>query len=281
MKRNVSPGLKRTWWPLLLVLLLLLSFPTGAMAKGLLEHQDTVVPEGQTVYDVVVLGGDATISGTVEDSVIVFNGDVHLEASAVVNGFVLVVGGNVQQENGASVADEVVAISLDTATQNSLLIGGGMVVGMWLLQLAIFVVLVLLSVAIAAVGKRRFASFVNRGSQAPGRTIYIGFFSGLILAALILLLLLSVIGIPVAVLLLLLGLVAFVFGMAVLSMLVGERIHGAAGRSPWLTACIGAVVLAALLNIPLIGFILSVCMELFALGLLSLWVLERRKRKAA
>jgi hypothetical protein len=70
--------------------------PTKAMAKGIFEHQDTIVPENQTVEDVVVVGGDATILGTVNDSVIVLNGNVDLKASAKINGFVLVIGGNVQ-----------------------------------------------------------------------------------------------------------------------------------------------------------------------------------------
>lgn len=80
---------------------------------------------------------------------------IWLFRSAKINGFVLVIGGNVQQEHGAVVTDEIISLSFDNATQNSLLIGGGLVVGTWLLQLSLSVIFVILPVLTVYLSKQR------------------------------------------------------------------------------------------------------------------------------
>ncbi len=263
----------------LLIMGLFFGMPTNAMAKGIFEHQNTTVPANQTVDDVVVVGGDATILGTVKDSVIVFNGNLDLKASAKINGFVVVVGGQILQEHGAFIKDEIINLSLDHATLNSLMIGGGLVIGTWLLQLAVSVLLVLLPILAVFLGKGRIHPYVERARRTPGYFIYIGFFSTLILIALSVLLLITVIGIPVALLIFLYVGLASVFGLAVLSMLVGERIQVAIGRSDWIVALTGSIVLVSLMNVPFIGGLLLLGIVVFSTGVMTLWVLEKLKRK--
>lgn len=258
---------------------LLFIIPNNAMAKGIFEHQDTVVPANQVVDDVVVVGADTTIWGTVNDSVIVFNGDLNLKASSKVNGFVLVVGGKIQQEQGAFISDEIINLSFDKATQNSLLIGGGLVIGTWLLQLTISIILILLPLSTLLILKQRIQPFVTHARQSPGRLLYIGFFSSLILIALMVLLLVTIIGIPFAILLLVIVLIAFIIGMAALSIIVGEKIQGTFGRSNWFISLTGLILLVALMNIPFVGMILFLGILLFAIGVITLWILEKAKRK--
>lgn len=252
--------------------------PTSAMAKGIFEHQDTVVPANQVVDDVVVVGADTTIWGTVNDSVIVFNGNLQLKASAKVNGFVLVVGGQIQQEEGAFIADEIINLSFDKATQNSLLIGGGLVIGTWLLQLAISIVLIVLPVLTILILKKRIDPFVVHARQASGRLLVIGFFSSLILIALTVLLLVTIIGIPFAIVLLIAVLLANIIGMAALSMIVGEKVQGMFGRSNWVISLTGSILLVSLMNIPLVGVILYVGILVFSIGILTLWILGKTKK---
>jgi hypothetical protein len=258
---------------------LLFTIPTNAMAKGVFEHQDTVVPANQVVDDVVVVGADTTIWGTVNDSVIVFNGDLNLKASAKVNGFVLVVGGKIQQEQGAFISDEIINLSFDKATQNSLLIGGGLVIGTWLLQLTVTIILILLPLLTILILKQRIQPFMTHARQSPGRLMYIGFFSSLILIALTVLLLVTVIGIPLAILLLVLVMLAFIIGMAALSIIVGEKIQGTFGRSNWIISLTGLILMVSLMNIPLVGIILFLGILLFSIGVITLWILEKAKRK--
>lgn len=254
--------------------------PTNAMAKGIFEHQNTIVPVNQTVNDVVVVGGDATILGTVKDSVIVFNGNLDLKASAKINGFVVVVGGHVQQEQGAFIKDEIINLSFDHATINSLMTGGGLVIGTWLLQLAASVLLVILPVLTVFLSKGRIHPFVERARKSPGYLLYIGFFSTLLLIALSVLLFVTIIGIPIAMFIFLLAGLASVFGLATLSMIIGERIQGTFGRPDWLIALTGSIILVSLLNVPLIGGLLFIGIVVFSTGVMTLWVLEKGRRKA-
>ncbi|MCY9691476.1 hypothetical protein [Paenibacillus alginolyticus] len=260
---------------------LMFTMPTNAMAKGIFEHQDTVVPENQVVDDVVVVGADATIWGTVKDSVIVFNGNVNLKASAKIKGFVLVIGGNIQQEQGAVVTDEIINLSFDKATQNSLLIGGGLVIGTWLLQLTASIMLIILPVLATLILKQRMQPFIERARLAPGRLLFIGFFSSIILIALSVLLFVTIIGIPIAIIILVLVLLSFIIGMSALSILVGERIQGTFGRSNWFISLTGSILLVSLMNIPLVGVILFFGILLFSIGIMTLWILEKTKRKSS
>ena len=65
------------------------------------------VPEGQTVGDLVVFHGSATVDGTVEGSLTAFDAPVTI--SGRVNGDVVVFNGRVELESGANVTGDVVS----------------------------------------------------------------------------------------------------------------------------------------------------------------------------
>jgi hypothetical protein len=247
---------------------------SNASAKGLFEHQNTTVLENQAVDDVVVVGGDVTIHGTVNDSVIVLNGNLDLKATAKINGLIVVIGGSVQQEHGAVIPAKMINISFDNATKNSLLFGGGLMIGSWLLQLTVSVVFVLISVAIVYFSKMRLTLYVERVRKDTGHLVYIGFFSSLILLALTILLFVTVIGIPFGLLLLFIVVLAFLLGFAVLSLLIGEQIRGIHGRPSWFVTLWGSIFLTSFMNVPFIGGLLCIGVVLFSIGMTTLWILE-------
>src|SRR5262245_24283433 len=91
--------------PAVLVLLALLA-PTVALAQDSSADRvtfgsDVVVRAGETVNDVVTMGGDAGISGTVMGDVVTMGGDVSLEDGAVVEGEVVSMGGDISVDEGA------------------------------------------------------------------------------------------------------------------------------------------------------------------------------------
>ena len=250
------------------------------MAKSIFEHQSATVPENQTVNDVVVIGGDATILGTVSSSVIVFNGDAYIRSTGHIKGLVLVVGGKVQQESGAEIANDIIAISLDNATQNSLLIGGGLVLGIWAIQLIGTLIMLLIPALIIAIGNRRVSPFIERYDPTSfGRLLYTGFLSGLILVALSLLLLLTVVGIPLLLVIALIVLVSFAAGLTAVSSHLGNQIRGLAHRADWVKVIAGASIVTAAVNIPLIGMIILLAIVLLSLGITTQWIVEKTKKK--
>lgn len=248
--------------------------PSNVMAKSIFEHQDTTVPANQIVDDVIVVGGDANVSGTINDALIVFNGDVDLKATAKITGMVLVVGGKLHQEHGATVTGEVINISLDNQTSNSLLIGGGLVVGLWFVQLALSILLIIIPTFLTFVLKNRIDSMVQLVHQSFGRIFLTGFFVSLIVLAITILLSITVIGLPIVALLLLFVLILFILGLTSISQIIGERIQGLSEKRPIVVAA-GSLITVSLFNIPYVGVLFIIGLLLISLGSSTFWVLEK------
>lgn len=270
--------MRRIFYTLSCFLLFLLLVPGMASAKSIFEHQNTVVPAGQTVDDVYVVGGNAEVSGQVNGVLVVVNGDLHLGSTAEIKGLVVMIGGIVKQDPGAVLGDDLYNISLDTATQNSLLIGGGLTLGLWVLQLACSFLMILIPVLIRILGKHRMAVFTDRyPANSYGRSLYIGFFGILILAALCALLLVTVIGIPVLILILLVVIIALAMGATVVSYRIGERFHTPEPKPDWMKVLVGACILTAILNVPFVGFIVLLLLLMISAGMITQWAFKRKK----
>lgn len=265
---------------LFLILLLLMIVPSTASAESIWKHQSVTVPAGQTVSDVYVIGGDATILGAVTGTVVVMNGDVMIKRSAHIHGLVIVVGGKVLQESGAKIGDDVYAISFDDTTKNSLLIGGGMVLGIWALQLAGSLLLILIPVLISLLGRKRLVPAVEQYRYLSlGKLLYSGFLSGLLLSGISMLLIISLIGIPIMLLMLLFIVIAFFAGLTAFGYWIGERVQGTIDRAVWLKVLIGTSIITAFTNIPIIGGFVLLFAILATLGITTMWLSEKLKRR--
>jgi uncharacterized RDD family membrane protein YckC len=72
--------------------------------------QDYTLRPGDTVRQVVVLGGDARIEGTVTEDVVVVLGKAELASTAVIEGSFVVVGGSAEIADGAKVERDMVVV---------------------------------------------------------------------------------------------------------------------------------------------------------------------------
>ncbi|PWW04735.1 hypothetical protein DFQ01_10616 [Paenibacillus cellulosilyticus] len=266
-----------------LILVMMLLIPGTASAASLFEHQDTVVPSEQTVDDVYVVGGDAEIQGHVTGIIVVVNGNLHLTNTARVEGMIVVVGGTVDQESGAFLGDDLYNLSLDDATQNSLLIGGGLMALMWVLQLGGSLILILIPVLIRVIGREKTREFIERFSvRAWGRLLFTGFLIGVALTAISALLLVSIVGIPLIIVVLIAIAIATLAGITVISYHVGNQVQGVADKPDWIKIMVGSIVIAAVANIPIVGWCVLLIVILVALGISLDWLggkFRRKKRK--
>lgn len=262
----------------IVVALCLVLFPQSTFAASLFEHQDTTIPVNQTVEDVVVVGGDVSIAGTVKNAVVVVNGDVRFESTAVIKGAIVVIGGKLQQEEGATVTSDIVNIAFDDATSNSLIIGAGLIIGLSALKLCASIVMVVLPVLLVLFGKRRAIAFAERYRIAPrGKLLAIGFFAGLLLVAASMMLLLTIVGIPLILLLAILFAAALALGLTVVGVAIGERIRFATDKAAWVKCAAGAVILISMMNVPIIGLFIYIALALFSLGVATSWTFSKMK----
>ena len=200
--------------------------------------------------EVVVVFGNAEIVGRVDGNVVVVFGDLRIDAAAEVTGQVIAIGGRLDQERGAQVGDVVVVDPFGgprgfrpTSVMDMGWQGFLFCQGLFLLMLA-----VALTATVAAPAKRFRAVLDTLGGQ-PAAATGIGVLAAvgahfvvIILAAV---LVLTVIGLPLAVLLALAMIVAGVIATAVAAATVGELVCRRAGGCPsrWAAVLVGMVLL--------------------------------------
>jgi uncharacterized RDD family membrane protein YckC len=104
--------------------------------------QDYRLGAGDIVREAVVVFGDATVAGEVDQNLVVILGDLHLMRSAIIRGNVVSVGGTVTAESGVTARGDFVVVGGNFDAPVDFMPGGGfMVVGGgplrdWLRELA-------------------------------------------------------------------------------------------------------------------------------------------------
>ena len=72
--------------------------------------QNFELKQGETARQVTIVGGDATLDGTVDRDVVVVLGQAQVGPNAVIHGSLVVIGGNLKVADGAKVGRELVVV---------------------------------------------------------------------------------------------------------------------------------------------------------------------------
>ena len=199
--------------------------------------QDIVIERGEHVLGhVFAMGGNITIRGMVDDDVVAMGGDVVLEDGATVRGDVVSLGGAVQKAPSATILGSNVTVGglgkrfWDFRTLN--LVGNGVRFLTAIANLAFWLFIGWVVILMSAERSRRVLA---RLEQAPGTSIGVGLLGVLALvpatiavALVAVLLVVTIIGIPVAAILLL-GYV-----VAVVAVLLWGGVLGATALGDWI-----------------------------------------------
>ncbi len=238
-----------------------------------------VLVEGTLRGDAVAVGGDVEVWGRVTGSVRVVNGVAVLGPAARVDGDVWVGNGRVDRSPGARVGGRVVEGRLWGApppSRRPLAAQLGRILT-WALALWVLVGSAALAVAVAALFPHPVSRIARTLSVAPGASLLAGIALWAVLPPLVVVLLVSIVGIPLLALLpFALSLLA-VAGLAGAALLVGERLAGAfRWRSgPVGDALVGAVVLALLALLPGPGRLAFFAALTWGMGAVILLVVRR------
>jgi hypothetical protein len=101
----------------------------------------------------------------------------------------------------------------------------------------------------------------------------------LILTAISILLIVTIIGIPLLIVVLIIMIAAFALGGTVVSYRIGELNKGTSQKSEWIKVLIGASVIVAFANIPIIGWIVIGLVMLISLGISTQWIAGKLRKK--
>lgn len=253
--------------------------PVFAADRNVIDDEPIVIQSGQTVDNVVSFGHRTVISGHVRDAVIVLNGDLNLSSSAKVNGLVLVIGGHVHQAQGAHIGAEVYSFSFTNDRYNSFIIAGLLLLAGWTLSLALSLLLIILSVVSGLLLRKRLTIFTSPIKHAYGKLLVIGALTSIILAALILVLTFTIIGIPLAIVLCIIPLIFFFIGLTAVSELIGKAFVRNDKPQGWLQKLCGASIVVAGMNIPFIGIFVWLALLWLSTGLMTMWFYDKLKRR--
>ncbi len=279
----------------------------GGVAPGQAGGQKVAFFESVTLgaddswSDVVVVGGDVVIEGTVTDHVVVVGGDVTVRKGASVghnleaghdDTAIVCVFGKLTIESGASVSGRAVEVAggNSAALRNAVV---DPVVRPWtlisvILWIASTILIVMVAVIATAIAPKQVA-FVGRRARrhAPSSLGWgvLGLFIGVPLLTVVLLV--TVVGIIVAVPWFFIGVpLLLLFGYVSIGALIGRLILGgddARRGRVMLAAVVGVVILSVLRWVPFVGSIVVALALVMGFGatVTSIWQWRRRSRGPA
>lgn len=248
-----------------LCLVLFISFAVPAWAApatvtngNIVNFADTVVPASATVENVIVIGGNATVDGTVRDEVVVINGNLTLASTAHVRDHVIVLGGELFTEDGAYVGKGIYRLDGNFALAATLMSAGMLVLILWAVKIFITAALVVVPGLEAWVWRAGVRDMSEIVGQRLVKTLIVGVLGGLAVIILIVLLAITVVGIPIAALAAITALLVTAAGFGGVCQAVGKVLPlkgHAEEQGVFKNTLAGAVVIALLFNVPLLGLV--------------------------
>lgn len=263
-----------------------LTVASGEVVDSLLALGCNVtIEQGATIQgDLVLFGGNASIAGTIGTNIASFGGNVALDSTAVVNGEITSVGGNVNRAAGAVVqggvnstggnaprirpVQPVPPIPPAGPFSRTFDFGLGLIGGV--ITALAFAALGALVVIFAPEPTRRVGNAVT---AKPLNVAGVGCLTLFLLPILMLLLVITLIGIPVALVIGFIAFVAWVFGWIALGYLTGEKIlqaFKARDILPVVAVILGVVILTLISQIMWLGWIVSFVGGLLGIGAIVL-----------
>lgn len=272
------------------------STPTPIGQRGALVRvgNDAVLEVGQMTDAVVVIGGDADIAGTVRTSVVVVGGNAIIRSSARVGvemtsdqAAIVVVGGEVKQDPGATITGTTQVVSLTAPRLN---VAGAVWHALsnprvsfvsWLLNTLFFSVFTLVVVALF---RRQVQTIRTRALAEPLASLGWGALIAFLTLVVALILAATIIGLIVVIPGVLFSLFVALFVQATAAFSLGElllRRVWPQSTNVYLTAMTGVLVLQLVGLIPVLGGLAGFAAWLIALGATAWALLQWRRDRQA
>ena len=181
------------------------------LAAPAVARADVIIPAGQTVSYLTLVGGNAQVDGTVTGPVVIIDGSLNVGPHGTLRDGARLFGGHLTAAPGARISGPILQIGSPWPELNAQSAIG--------LIAALLLIRTLLALAILAIAKRLARRFPRRRERTvlhdrPGRTLLTGALTLTGIAAASVLLVLSVVGIPIAICLAGLTLLGAALGIA-------------------------------------------------------------------
>ena len=253
--------------------------PAGETVEGdVVSFGGRVTVDGHVDGNAVSIGGPVEINGTVEGDVVSVGSQVSLGENARVRGDVTSVGGTVDRAEGAVIEGSVTSGGFPFKFNFHGIMwpgtrwmpwhmswGRGFFGAMWIARL---VGALVLSLVIVAVWPKHIASVAEAIEVRLGRVALTGLIAWLLFVPAMILLAVTLIGIPLIPLWGLFYVAAGVMGHAAIAVLAGDKVAKLANTSmtTFLKVIVGALVIALLGWVPGMGVVVAIAVAVIGLG---------------
>jgi hypothetical protein len=214
--------------------------------------RDIVVEEDEEVDgDVVAVGGDVTVKGNVTGSVVAVGGDILVASTGVIEGDAASIGGKIKKETGAIIKGKRFRTFLPKIFLTPPTIFGAFQ-GLALFARIIKIMLFLfLGIVVISIVPKNVAKVKDKIQQDFLKSALVGLAGEILILPIFVLLIVTIIGIPVAILVEpLLILVALILGYTGISYFIGEKLKESTSlkpESPMMTLVIGILAVESVL----------------------------------
>ena len=259
--------------------------PSGPVDDRVTFGGDVVVRAGERVGDVLTMGGDAEIEGEVMGDVVTAGGDVEIRAGGSVRGDVVTMGGDIDVLEGAVVHGELATMGGEVTTAEGASVrgdrvgmrfgggrdwerhdhdwAGGSPLARWLKDAmgsaAKHALLFLLGVLLLALAPARLGALQRILVKQPVRSGVSGLLGFVGTVVLVVVLSITIIGIPAAVIVGLGAAAAVYIGLVAISTVLGAALPlGFLKDRPLLQLATGVVVLFLASLVPVLGTIVTI-----------------------
>lgn len=247
--------------------------PSDIQVPDVIDFKNVFIPRDAVVEHVVVVGGNVTIAGTVIDEVVVINGNLTLLPTAQLEKRVFVLGGRFGEESGAIVKKGIVNLEAGSTNITSILLAALLIFLWGFIQLAATFALLIILPALSWGLRSRCRQLELVCQAACGKAVALGLLSGLAFLLLESLLIVSIVGMPLAIFMGVFFLLIATFGASGVCLAIGGRLAAKTGefdKPAWLQTLYGAIVVALVANIPFLGPLFLSFILLLGVGVVSL-----------
>ena len=234
----------------------------GVVGRDLLGGSSTLTINGQVGRDMVAAATTLTVNGQVGRNI-----DARLEAVTV--GATGRVGGSLDYTGPAdpTIATGGLIVGKIARTEPQQNMQQHAASSMFGWALFSIVSMVLLAMALVVVMPRAFQTASTFAWSHPGTTTLVGVVTGMVLPFAVVVLFMTVFGIPLAILLIFAWIVAAILTMPFVAYLVGRLILRRV-KSPYQLMLVGSLVLSVVSVIPFVGFLAMMVSYFFGLGMM-------------
>ncbi|MBI5380119.1 MAG: hypothetical protein HZA23_08230 [Nitrospirae bacterium] len=226
-------------------------------------NSDLFISEEEVVDTAITIGGNAVIAGEVRGNVVAVGGDVVVRPTALVSGEAVAIGGRIFRDEGSVVEGELVEVLPQVNLRQIFAFLPSWLPGRpWvaLFQVIYSLVLFLVFLALALLVE----IFLPRQVTVVAQTLRGGVWMALVVGAgalaaflpLVILVALTIIGIPLVPILFLFVSFGLLMGLVAVTILLGQRLLDLIRRGehrPSLTVSLGAICLGLVYLLPFLG----------------------------